>query len=894
MSRLFPKALLIWLVTAAIMILGLLIGSRLIAGTCPRGIGWFYLLLLAMVFAALIGAAVARMIFGKGNLMISAEQGKHSAEYVQKASGGSFLYPVQDVVLAGPGGKIELPFRAFHQHITQVLSEAGNLSEDLNRLSNEILGQAVKLSESAEHESQIAEGMSGSLSRIDGGIRSTLENVDGLKNLAQDVSRFSREVMSHTEQVSRLSEELASFVREMATTITEIAGNIHAVATSTDSLSTSTSQSASSMAEISQTTQEIRNRADEATEVVEAAHEETVRTQALMDRSAEGMAKLEEAVGKANRIMEGLGEQSVAIGDILTVISDIASETHLLSLNASIMAARAGEHGLGFMVVANEIKGLAQRTSASTKEIKGLINRTREGISESIKAISEGNLRAREGLKASRDANQALRGVSKQVELAVKHFREIVRGTESQADMSQQVVRATADVEERTNLIKAAMREQEDSSRYLDQRAKKMRDLTEQVDQATKEQAESIQQITGSVESFLSAVGTISRATETQAQASSEIVIASQGVSRAADLVAISGETVSNTAMSVLHQSLLLEHEMKGFALPAMTPSLRIGLLLDKLREERWPREREAFITRAQNLGAEVLDRVADGDVDRQVSQAEDLLERGAGLLVVVASDSEKAARIVERAHERGVKVMAYDRMIRDCDLDLYITYDYQRVGEMQVRYMMKNSPVGRYLLLGGSPTDQTALWLREGQLKVLHPLKKAGIIQTIEDRWVQGWDPDVAYRQMKDVLKESKGNLDAVIASNDGTAGGCIRALIEAGLAGKIPVAGMDADLAACQRIAAGTQAMTIYMPIRLEAVRAAEVAVLKMKEEEIPGLDETINNGKIDVPVILLKPVRVDKDNLDEVIIKEGFHSREDIYLEGGNPLTRQSSQP
>jgi D-xylose transport system substrate-binding protein len=262
------------------------------------------------------------------------------------------------------------------------------------------------------------------------------------------------------------------------------------------------------------------------------------------------------------------------------------------------------------------------------------------------------------------------------------------------------------------------------------------------------------------------------------------------------------------------------------------------------------------------------------------VSQAEDLLERGAGLLVVVASESEKAARIVEKAHERGVKVVAYDRLIRNCELDLYITYDYQRVGEVQARYMMKKVPVGRYLLLGGSPADQTALWLREGQLNVIHPLKKAGIIQTIEDRWVQGWDPDVAYRQMKEVLKESDGKLDAVIASNDGTAGGCIRALIESRLAGKIPVAGMDADLAACQRIVAGTQAMTIYMPIHLEAVRAAEVAVLSMKGEDIPGLDKTINNGMIEVPVIFLKPVRVDKENLDEVIIKEGFHSREDVY--------------
>ncbi len=878
----YRRPLILLASASAVTFLGIIAGGRIATGKWFAG-DWIYIILVALAAGAVIAFA-ARRIFSAGDLGLPTARVLESARYVKEAARGSFIHPVSDLVIRSEGGEIEVPFGAFNIHMTQILSEARNLSNDLNRLSREILGQSVRLSEGAEHERQVVDGVSGSLSRIDGGIRSILDNVEGLNSLAQDVSGLSRRVMTNTEQVAVLSEELSGFVREISTTITEIAGNIHSVADSTDSLSGSTSQSAASMSQISQVTQEIRGRAEEAARLVELVNEQTDRTRELMLRNTGGMQKLDEAVGRATRIIEGLGEQSEEIGNILTVISGIASETHLLSLNASIMAAKAGGHGLGFMVVANEIKSLAQRTAESTREIEGLINRTREGISDSIRAISEGNQQVSEGLKVSRDTDRSLSEVSRQVKIAVDHFREIARSTDGQAEMSRQVVKATADVEERTKLIKSAIRDQEDSSKYLDQRAQRMRELTDKVDSATKEQTESIHRISKSVDDFLGAVGLIRRATETQAQASSEIVQASREVGHAADLVAISGESVSNTAMSVLHQSLLLAHEMREFELPEVEPGLRIGLVLDNLREERWKRERQVFIDRAGQLGAVVVDRVADGDTDRQIEQASELLEEGVDILIVVAIDSEKGADMVEAAHGRGVKVLAYDRLIKNCDLDMFITYDYRHVGEMQARFMLKKVPVGRYLLLGGSPTDENALWLREGQLRVLHPLKKAGMVQTIEDRWCEGWSPDAAFEQVREALRETGGKIDALIASNDGTAGGAVRALEEFGLAGKVPVAGMDAELAACRRIVAGTQAMTVYMPIRLEAVRAAEVAILTMKDESIPGLEHTINNGSKDVPSILLRPVRVDRDNLDEVIIKEEFHSREDVYRRAG----------
>ena len=309
---------------------------------------------------------------------------------------------------------------------------------------------------------------------------------------------------------------------------------------------------------------------------------------------------------------------------------------------------------------------------------------------------------------------------------------------------------------------------------------------------------------------------------------------------------------------------------------------IKIGLSMDSLRVERWRKDRDIFIEEAKKLGAEVIVQSADGDERRQNQQAENLITQGVDVLVVIPKDSVAAAQIVKSAHEEGIKVIAYDRLIKESNPDLYISFDNEQVGYLQAEYLLRKKPKGNYFLLGGAPSDNNAQLLREGQLRALKPAIDKGDIKLVAEgnHWAVNWDPSDALKKTEQVLTQVNNRIDAVVASNDGTAGGVIQALEGQNLAGKVLVSGQDAELAACQRIVKGTQTMTVYKPIRLIAKEAAHAAVALAKGEEIEKAKQKVNNGKVDVPSILLTPIQVDKDNLDEVVIKDGFHSRDKVY--------------
>jgi len=308
---------------------------------------------------------------------------------------------------------------------------------------------------------------------------------------------------------------------------------------------------------------------------------------------------------------------------------------------------------------------------------------------------------------------------------------------------------------------------------------------------------------------------------------------------------------------------------------------IRIGFAMDTLKEERWQKDRDYFTQRAEELGAEVIVLSADGDPLKQNQQCETLVAKGVDLLVVVPFDAKSSARCVEVAHNEGIKVMAYDRMISNCEVDLYMSFDNVRVGELQAEYMLKVVPEGRYVLVGGAQTDNNAHLFRKGQMNILQPAIDSGKIKIVADQWAENWQPIKAMEITKAALSREDNNIDAVVASNDGTAGGVIAALQEQKLDGIVAVSGQDADIAACQRVVAGIQSMTVYKPIKKIATTAAEVAVDIVKNDAIPDTGgKTINNGLIDVPSILLEPVQVDKENMYSVVIKQGFHTMEEVY--------------
>jgi D-xylose transport system substrate-binding protein len=309
------------------------------------------------------------------------------------------------------------------------------------------------------------------------------------------------------------------------------------------------------------------------------------------------------------------------------------------------------------------------------------------------------------------------------------------------------------------------------------------------------------------------------------------------------------------------------------------TGPVRIGFSMDTLKEERWQRDKQLVEQRAREVGAILDVQVANGDDAVQTKQADNMLTKGVDVLIVAPHNGEIAASIVEAAHRRGVPVIAYDRLIRDCDVDLYISHQVERMGEMQAEYALKKVPKGNYVLIGGSPSDYNALLLRKGQMNILEPAVKRGDVKIVSQQFAREWKAEEALRITEDALTKTGNKIDAIVASNDGTAGGAISALEAAGLAGKVLVTGQDAQKDAVQRIVRGTQSMTVYKQIQPLAFGAVDAA-MKLARKEPLNTKDKINNGKKDVPAILLEPIAVDKTNLDATIIKDGYHKREDIY--------------
>jgi D-xylose transport system substrate-binding protein len=302
-----------------------------------------------------------------------------------------------------------------------------------------------------------------------------------------------------------------------------------------------------------------------------------------------------------------------------------------------------------------------------------------------------------------------------------------------------------------------------------------------------------------------------------------------------------------------------------------------IGFCIDDLRVERWSRDRDYFVAAAEKLGAKVSVQSADASEQRQISQIENLISRGVDVIVIVPFNSKALTNVVAEAKKAGIKVVSYDRLILDADVDAYISFDNEKVGELQAQGVYSVRPKGNYFLLGGAPTDNNAKMLRQGQLKVLQPAIDRGDIKVVGSQWVPEWSASAALGIVENALTANNNKIDAVVASNDGTAGGAIQALAAQKLAGKVPVSGQDADLAAVKRVVAGTQTMTVYKPLKLIASEAAQLAVSLAKGEK-PKFNAQYDNGKKKVDTVLLQPTPLTKDNVS-LVVKDGFYTQAQI---------------
>lgn len=303
---------------------------------------------------------------------------------------------------------------------------------------------------------------------------------------------------------------------------------------------------------------------------------------------------------------------------------------------------------------------------------------------------------------------------------------------------------------------------------------------------------------------------------------------------------------------------------------------IKIGLSFDSFVIERWQRDRDVFVYTAEELDAEVNVQNANGDVDKQISQIEYFIDKKMDVIVIIAVDSKAFQDVVKRAKDAGIKIVAYDRLLIASDVDLYVSFDNEKVGTLMAETIKNNVPEGGNIItIFGPTTDHNVQLVEQGY----HEVMKDANLNVIYSVNAVNWLAEEAYYAVNEALQLTS-QIDGVFCGNDNLATEAVRALSENRMAGDVIVTGQDADLAACQRIVEGTQTMTVYKPVDKLAKAAAEYAVKLAKGEKI-DVNTTIHDGEREVPYVKLEPNAVTRDNIDEIIIDGGFQTKEDVYL-------------
>ena len=314
-----------------------------------------------------------------------------------------------------------------------------------------------------------------------------------------------------------------------------------------------------------------------------------------------------------------------------------------------------------------------------------------------------------------------------------------------------------------------------------------------------------------------------------------------------------------------------------------------VGVSWANFQEERWKTDEAAMKSAIAAAGDKYISADAQSSAQKQLADVESLIARNADVLIVLAQDASAIAPAVQKAVDEGIPVIGYDRLIENPNA-FYITFDNKEVGRLQARAVFAVKPSGNYAFIKGSSADPNADFLFAGQMEVLKDAIAAGKIRNVGESYTDGWLPANAQRNMEQILTKNNNKVDAVVAANDGTAGGAIAALAAQGMAGAVPVSGQDGDHAALNRIALGTQTVSVWKDARELGRKAAEVALLLAdgkKMTEIPGVVKFAGGPrKVEMNALFLTPIPIVKDNLN-LVIDAGWIKREEV-CQGVKPGT------
>ncbi|MBV0912021.1 D-xylose ABC transporter substrate-binding protein [Anianabacter salinae] len=329
---------------------------------------------------------------------------------------------------------------------------------------------------------------------------------------------------------------------------------------------------------------------------------------------------------------------------------------------------------------------------------------------------------------------------------------------------------------------------------------------------------------------------------------------------QALSLAAILAASVSTSAMAAGH-------------------GMTVGVSWSNFQEERWKTDEAAIKAALEAAGASYVSTDAQSSASKQLSDIESLVAQGVDALIILAQDSSAIGPAVQQAADEGIPVVGYDRLIED-PRAFYLTFDNVEVGRMQARAVLEAQPTGNYVMIKGSGTDPNADFLRGGQQEILQAAIDAGDITIVGESYTDGWLPANAQRNMEQILTANDNNVDAVVASNDGTAGGVVAALTAQGMQG-IPVSGQDGDHAALNRVASGTQTVSVWKDARDLGREAGEIAVALASGTamaDVEGAQEWTSPSGTTLTAKFLAPIPVTADNLS-VVVDAGWISQESL---------------
>lgn len=470
--------------------------------------------------------------------------------------------------LAARDRQLLLNLDGLARRLRYIVGRLQRAADSIEAVVGEVLRGTQMLSAGVLDEAKSVEETSRSIAEINASMHSVGENLQTLSNLSQSTSSSVMSMATSINQVSENADELAQFVEETAIAIEDMATTVRKVADSTEALAESAEKTARAMEAIDNSTRSIGESVNQTTMLADEVARTADSGSQLVGETATSVSKIKEAIDAATETITRLGKRSDQIGEVTHVINEIADRTHLLALNAAILAAQAGTQGRGFRIVADEIKELSERTSASTREIEEVIKAVREDVTETIERVAVGGQRADEGVDLASRAAALLAEIRDKTNSASDRIRAIADSTAIQAAESHTVLEAADLVRQQARGIERATSEQALTSRHIGERALHMSELTEQVRRATREQAKVSRSIAGAMEELTTAVEQIRAASDEQSAGADQVLRAVETIKEVVSRNQASISGINSAVDLLVREAELLNREVETFHLP--------------------------------------------------------------------------------------------------------------------------------------------------------------------------------------------------------------------------------------------------------------------------------------------------------------------------------------